>query len=188
MRQFYATLEDLFGGISTAPYIWRSLVLFGSCLKNTIRGSGRSLPDTSYSALLVSTVDTYVCQSSVELLFPYSAQCLVLCGTCSASVTVLVKVVVPVLRNDRDKVRQCRKPRWCRSCSLSKVVASLRAAEATPMVLPVKKTHGETLQLQSATWSMPLLCRSCACPLLCTTEVQTIFRVPRLSGVYLGCH
>ena len=30
--------------------------------------------------------------------------------------------VVPVLRNDREMVRQCRKPCWCRSCSLSKVV------------------------------------------------------------------
>ena len=103
--------------------LWQSLVLFGSCLKSTVRGSGRSLPDTSYSALLGSTVDTYACQSSVELLFPYSAQCLVLCGTCSASVTVLGKVVVPVLRNDRDMVRQCSKPCWCRICSLSKVVA-----------------------------------------------------------------
>ena len=60
-----------------------------------------------------------------------------------------------------------------------------------PMVLPVQKTI-QTLQLQSFSWSMPLLCRSCACPLLCTTEVQTmptapaIFHVPRLSGVYLG--
>ena len=28
----------------------------------------------------------------------------------------------PLLRNDRDMVRQCRKPCWCRRCSLSKVV------------------------------------------------------------------
>ena len=27
----------------------------------------------------------------------------------------LDKVVVPVLHNDRDMVRQCRKPCWCRS-------------------------------------------------------------------------
>ena len=51
----------------TAPCIWQSLVLFGSCLRSTVRGSGRSLPDTSYSALLGSTEDTYVCQSSVEV-------------------------------------------------------------------------------------------------------------------------
>ena len=49
--------------MSTAPCIWQSLVLFASCLKSTVRGSGRSLPDTSYSALLGSTVDT--CYSSV---------------------------------------------------------------------------------------------------------------------------
>ena len=67
MCQFTRHLEDFFGGISAAPSIWLSLVLFGSCLKSTVRGSGRSLPDTSYSALLGSTVETYVCQSSVEV-------------------------------------------------------------------------------------------------------------------------
>ena len=54
----------------------------------------------------------------------------------------------------------------------------LRAAEANPTVLLVQKTT-ETLQLQSFRWSMPLLCRSCACPLLCTTEVQTVQTVVR---------
>ena len=39
----------------------------------------------------------------------------------SVLVQFLDKVVVPVLRNDRDMVRQCRKPCWCRSCSSSKV-------------------------------------------------------------------
>ena len=36
-------------------------------------------------------------------------------------VQFLDKVVVPVLRNDRDMVRQYRKPCWCRICSSSKV-------------------------------------------------------------------
>ena len=85
MCQFTRHLEDFFGGVSTAPCIWQSLVLFVSCLKSTVRGSGRSLPDTSYSALLGSTVDTYVCQSSVEVTVSVSAQCLVLCGRQSRS-------------------------------------------------------------------------------------------------------
>ena len=38
----------------------------------------------------------------------------------SVLVQFLDKVVVPVLRNDSDMVRQCRK-QWCRSCSSSKV-------------------------------------------------------------------
>ena len=67
MRQFTRHVEDFFGGISAAPCIWQSLVLFASCLKSAVRGSGRSLPDTSHSALLGSTVDTYVCQFSVEV-------------------------------------------------------------------------------------------------------------------------
>ena len=33
MRQSMGHLEDFFGGISTAPCIWQSLVLFGSCLR-----------------------------------------------------------------------------------------------------------------------------------------------------------
>ena len=37
-------------------------------------------------------------------------------------VQFLGKVVVPVLRNDRDMVKQCRLPCWCRSCSSLKVV------------------------------------------------------------------
>ena len=37
-------------------------------------------------------------------------------------VQFLGKVVVPVLRNDRDMVRQCRIPCWCRSCRSSLVV------------------------------------------------------------------
>ena len=39
----------------------------------------------------------------------------------SLLVQFLDKVVVPVLCNDRDMVRQCRKPCWRRSCSSSKV-------------------------------------------------------------------
>ena len=53
------------GFLSTAPCIWQSLVLFGSCLSSTVRVySGRRLPELPYSALLGSTVDTYLCQST----------------------------------------------------------------------------------------------------------------------------
>ena len=45
--------------LSTAPCIWQSLVLFGSCRRNTVRvSSGRRLPEMPYSALLGSTMDT----------------------------------------------------------------------------------------------------------------------------------
>ena len=37
---------------NTGRRSWQSLVLFAFCLKSAVRGSGRSLPDTSYSALL----------------------------------------------------------------------------------------------------------------------------------------
>ena len=55
---------------------------FAFCLKSTARGSGRSLLDTSYSALIGGS--GYICM--LRLLFPYTAQCLVLSGTCHASV------------------------------------------------------------------------------------------------------
>ena len=41
MRQFTRHLEDFFGGISTALGIWQSIVPSGSCLRSTVRGSGR---------------------------------------------------------------------------------------------------------------------------------------------------
>ena len=85
------SLRDIWkiGGFSTASCIWQSLVRLRSCLRSTvIRFSGRRLPDFSYSALLGSTVDTCYCQSTVLwVLFPYTAQCLDLSGTCCASVT-----------------------------------------------------------------------------------------------------
>ena len=48
-----------------------------------------------YSALLGSTVDTCYCQSTSSwVLFPYTAHCLVLNGTCYASVYGVVEFQV----------------------------------------------------------------------------------------------
>ena len=79
----------------------------------------------------------------------------------SVLVQFLDKVVVPVLCNDRDMVRQCRKPCWRRS--LQFIEGRRRPfvpQRQIPMVLPVQKTI-ETPQLQLVRWLMPLLCRSC---------------------------
>ena len=72
----------------------------------------------------------------------------------------LDKVVVPVLHNDRDMVRQCRKPCWCRSLQFIEGRHPFVPQRQILMVLPVQKAI-ETPQLQSVKWSMPLLCRSC---------------------------
>ena len=60
---------------------------------------------------------------------------------------------------------QCRKPRWCRSCSSSKVDGLPSCRRDKSMVLPVQKTI-ETPQLQSVMWSMlpcHARCRSDRC-------------------------
>ena len=99
----------------------------------------------------------------LRLLFPYSAQCLVLCGTSSASVSVLGKVVVLVLRNDRDMVIDSAESRAGAAFAVyRRSLLPFVPQRQIPMVLLVQKTT-ETLQLSR--WSMPLLCL----PLLCTT-------------------
>ena len=144
MRQSLGHLEDFFGGISTAPCIWQSLVLFGSCLRVQYVVLGDHFWIRRIQRFLVRQWIHMYASLRLRLLFPYSAQFLVLCGTCYASVTVLGKVAVPVLRNDRDMVRQCRKPCWCRSWSLSKVVASLRAAEGNLHGPACSENHGDS--------------------------------------------
>ena len=122
------------------------------------------------------------------LLFQYSAQSLVLCGSCSASVAVLGKVVVPVLRNDRILSDSAESRAGAAVAVYRRSLLPFVPQRQIPMVLPVQKTT-ETLQLQSFRWSMPLLCGSCACPLLCTTEVQamqTVVRTPVEGLVNVG--
>ena len=81
----------------------------------------------------------------------------------------LGKVVVPVLRNDRDMVRQCRIPCWCRSCRSSLVVDIPFVPQSQfPYGLAWSEDHrGSSVAVRSR-WSMPLLRMSCwTCKWLC---------------------
>ena len=130
-------------------------------------------------------IHIYASLRSLRLQLPYT-QCLVLSGTCCASVTEFaccydapravflpgvfrpqMQVIMAGMDQKERYVAPCRKLRIFRSCRSSQVVDfPVLVQRPFPMVLPVRKTM-KTPQLQYfAWWSMFLLCRSCSMPVV----------------------
>ena len=93
----HATFGRFFGGISTAPCIWQSLVrLFVPEEHRYTVFLGVDFRKCRMKRCLDRQWIRYCQSTEAWVLFPYTAQCLVLSGTCYPSVTEFV-VEIPVV-------------------------------------------------------------------------------------------